>query len=76
MGLRHEFATKSDSKETGSVLWGKENDSSIMNYFDHLSKWRVQKQDLDDLESFYASAEKKHEKLVIREFEPPAFLYR
>ncbi|RYP65699.1 hypothetical protein DL770_008946 [Monosporascus sp. CRB-9-2] len=76
MGLRHEFAAKSNSEETGSVLWGKENDSSIMNYFDHLSKWRVQKQDLDDLESFYESTEKKHEGLVIREFEPPTLFYQ
>ncbi|RYP03676.1 hypothetical protein DL765_010422 [Monosporascus sp. GIB2] len=76
MGLRHEFAAKTNSGETGSVLWGKENDSSIMNYFDHLSKWRVQKQDLEDLESFYESTEKKHEELVIREFEPPTLYYQ
>ncbi|RYP10798.1 hypothetical protein DL764_000420 [Monosporascus ibericus] len=76
MGLRHEFAAKSNSGETGSVLWGKENDSSIMNYFDHPSKWRVQKQDLNDLKSFYESTEKKHEELVIREFEPPMLFYQ
>ncbi|RYP47416.1 hypothetical protein DL768_006531 [Monosporascus sp. mg162] len=76
MGLRHEFAAKSNSEEAGSVLWGKENDRSIMNYFDHPSKWRVQKQDLDDLESFYESTEEKHEELVIREFEPPTLFYQ
>ncbi|RYP52439.1 hypothetical protein DL768_002405 [Monosporascus sp. mg162] len=76
MGLRHEFAARSDSEETGSVLWGKENDSSIMNYPDMLSKLRVQKQDLDELESFYESTEKKHEELAIRELKPPTFRYR
>ncbi|RYP67301.1 hypothetical protein DL771_007319 [Monosporascus sp. 5C6A] len=76
MGLRHEFAAKRNSGETGSVLLGKENGSSIMNYFDHPSKLHVQKQDLDDLKSFYESTEKKHEELVIREFEPPLLFYR
>ncbi|PKK52156.1 hypothetical protein CI102_4411 [Trichoderma harzianum] len=52
LGLRHEFA---DERETEpSILIGRENINSVMNYFDHLSKYRVTEQDLQDLEKFYA----------------------
>lgn len=52
LGLRHEFAHKREPAP--SILIGRENTNSVMNYFDHLSKHRVTEQDLQELEKFYA----------------------
>ncbi|KAL6794417.1 hypothetical protein J3E68DRAFT_437518 [Trichoderma sp. SZMC 28012] len=52
LGLRHAFAHKREPQP--SILIGRENTNSVMNYFDHLSKYRVTEQDLQELEMFYA----------------------
>ncbi|KAL7793197.1 hypothetical protein V8C37DRAFT_378754 [Trichoderma ceciliae] len=49
LGLRHEF----DDGDC-SVRFGRENDESVMNYFDHASKHQVGEQDRKDLARFYA----------------------
>ncbi|KAL5084036.1 hypothetical protein Trisim1_012407 [Trichoderma cf. simile WF8] len=52
LGLRHEFAHKREPEP--SILIGRENTNSVMNYFDQLSKYQVTEQDLKELEEFYA----------------------
>ncbi|KAM6484991.1 hypothetical protein HDV62DRAFT_276861 [Trichoderma sp. SZMC 28011] len=52
LGLRHAFAHKREPQP--SILIGRENTNSVMNYFDHLSKYQVTEQDLQELEMFYA----------------------
>lgn len=52
LGLRHEFAHKRELEP--SILIGRENANSVMNYFDQLSKYQVTEQDLKELEEFYA----------------------
>lgn len=52
LGLRHEFAQ--EKEPWSSILFGRENNDSVMNYFDHLSKYQVTEQDLQELAEFYA----------------------
>ncbi|KAI0109206.1 hypothetical protein GGR51DRAFT_513059 [Nemania sp. FL0031] len=79
LGLRHEFAAdavwkgSSATREPGSVLWGKENDSSVMNYFPDLKQYSVQDHDRQELRDFYVCTEKKHKGLEFKNFEPGLF---
>ena len=72
LGLRHEFPELLGSR---SVLWGKPNDDSVMNYHVKLRKCRVRTRDLVDLQSFYASRKAKHQGLSVHEIEPPLVRY-
>ncbi|PNP55310.1 hypothetical protein THARTR1_04452 [Trichoderma harzianum] len=55
LGLRHEFAHERELEP--SVLFGRENTNSVMNYFKQLSKYQVTEQDLQELAEFYAHDE-------------------
>ncbi|KAL6701280.1 hypothetical protein J3F84DRAFT_399072 [Trichoderma pleuroticola] len=52
LGLRHEFAHEREPEP--SILFGRENTNSVMNYFKQLSKYQVTEQDLQELAEFYA----------------------
>ncbi|KAI0111017.1 hypothetical protein F4776DRAFT_357746 [Hypoxylon sp. NC0597] len=54
LGLRHEFAGTEELDEP-SVQLGKNNDSSIMNYFEDLSEMRIQESDYAEVRDFYRS---------------------
>lgn len=73
LGLRHEFAR--EAMEIKSVVLGKRNEKSVMNYFEKPSLWSVQKQDLKDLKGFYDCDKKAYKGLAIRDFKPPTFLF-
>ncbi|KAF2964732.1 hypothetical protein GQX73_g8845 [Xylaria multiplex] len=81
LGLRHEFAgdlipgRDNKPRESGSVLWGSKNESSVMNYPLCPSEFLVNEQDLKELESFYDCTKKEHEGLEIHDFEPKYFLF-
>ncbi|KAI1177882.1 hypothetical protein F4777DRAFT_540720 [Nemania sp. FL0916] len=70
LGLRHEFAG-----EPGSVLWGKRNVNSVMNYFSDVRQYSVQNQDLMELRSFYEFTGKQYKGLEIRDFMPGKFSF-
>ncbi|KAI0441011.1 hypothetical protein F4803DRAFT_525038 [Xylaria telfairii] len=81
LGLRHTFAgdvvcTKTgETREEGSVLWGRRNESSVMNYFADLKLYSVQEQDVEELRSFYDFTGKMYKGLMIRDFTPGRFRY-
>ncbi|KAJ4862324.1 metallo-peptidase family m12B reprolysin-like domain-containing protein [Trichoderma breve] len=52
LGLRHEFADEREPEP--SILIGRENTNSVMNYFKQLSKYQVTEEDLQELAEFYA----------------------
>ncbi|XXH04253.1 Nuclear aminoacylation-dependent tRNA export pathway component [Hypoxylon texense] len=53
LGLRHEFAGVIE-RRLPSVLWGKPNPKSVMNYFRNAAAWSsVQKQDIQEVKEFY-----------------------
>ncbi|KAI4865215.1 hypothetical protein F4820DRAFT_306697 [Hypoxylon rubiginosum] len=53
LGLRHEFAKEKES-HMPCVQFGESNSSSVMNYFNHARKYRIQKSDYNDVRLFYA----------------------
>ncbi|KAI0554043.1 hypothetical protein F4679DRAFT_529261 [Xylaria curta] len=78
LGLRHSFAgdfckETGKTKESGSVLWGARNESSVMNYFTDLKRYSVQEQDLEELRSFYNFTGETYKGLMVRDFEPCEF---
>lgn len=81
LGLRHTFAgdvvctDTGETREEGSVLWGRRNESSVMNYFPDLKLYSVQEQDVDELRSFYDFTGKKYKGLTIRDFTPGKFRF-
>ncbi|OTA97987.1 hypothetical protein M426DRAFT_70609 [Hypoxylon sp. CI-4A] len=80
LGLRHEFAGEFNGqtkqlKEVKSLLWGKENRDSIMNYFKDVRQYVVRRQDLEELNSFYNLSDPEFGGLVIRNFEPRLFWF-
>lgn len=69
LGLRHEFAIEREGF-LPSVRFGSKNHESIMNYFDHLSKLQVGKQDREEVAAFYAYKEAYFRGLPIVEIQP------
>ncbi|KAL6701275.1 hypothetical protein J3F84DRAFT_354301 [Trichoderma pleuroticola] len=74
LGLRHEFAYEKEN-EYPSALFGSENADSIMNYFDHPKRFQVRKQDLEELERFYAYDKVKYGKLSILDVNPEVWYF-
>ncbi|QYS96535.1 ZnMc domain-containing protein [Trichoderma simmonsii] len=71
LGLRHEFAhTRGDEMSSRSVLIGNENAQSVMNYFDHVEQYQVQKSDLEELRSFYELDTAEYKGFSIRDIDP------
>lgn len=54
LGLRHSFAPEREPHKP-AVLFGTHNDSSVMNYFDHLSQMCIQETDYTEVRDFYNS---------------------
>ncbi|RFU81828.1 matrix metallo ase-11, partial [Trichoderma arundinaceum] len=74
LGLRHEFAAEKE-KDNRSVLFGSENDLSVMNYSDHPSKLQVGKQDCEELATFYAYKQAVYGGLPIVDVEPHLHIF-
>lgn len=70
LGLRHEFKESFDP----SVRWGKENGSSVMNYFVHPSEFSIQRTDYKDLRRFYASKGTQYKGFSIVDVDPAYFV--
>ncbi|KAF2963067.1 hypothetical protein GQX73_g10506 [Xylaria multiplex] len=81
LGLRHDFAgdiickVTGETRESGSVRWGRRNRSSVMNYFTDLRQYSVKKQDLEELRSFYDFTEEKYKGRKILKFTPGRYLF-
>ncbi|KAI0173654.1 hypothetical protein GGR52DRAFT_398318 [Hypoxylon sp. FL1284] len=72
LGLRHEFAEEQEPRST-SVKFGDNNESSVMNYFDHPSKWRIQKSDYEGVKAFYAFSGSRYRDFAIEDVIPTTF---
>lgn len=71
LGLRHEFAHRRDEgRDHRSVLVGRENPQSVMNYFDDPKDFQVQERDLEELRRFYEDDRVEYEGLAIRDIDP------
>lgn len=73
LGLRHEFAP---NEEHPFVQLGKNNRSSIMNYFESPSEWHIQETDYHDVRRFYRSCANEYGGCVIVDEKPRPFALR
>lgn len=69
MGLRHGFAHKKKN-EVYSVLFGCEDERSIMNYYDHPGELQVSERDLQGLRAFYEYDQAEYDGLAIVTIKP------
>ncbi|PTB66019.1 hypothetical protein BBK36DRAFT_1085205, partial [Trichoderma citrinoviride] len=69
LGLRHEFALEKEGWEPSCRL-GPENPQSIMQYYDHLGKYKVNDLDLQGLREFYEYDQEKYDGLAVLDIEP------
>ncbi|KAL6891878.1 hypothetical protein GGI43DRAFT_387124 [Trichoderma evansii] len=75
MDLRHEFAIEREEKFP-SVRFGRKNNLSIMNYFNHASEFHVSDEDRKDLAALYAYGETHYQELPIVDITPQLYRFR
>lgn len=69
LGLSHEFTDQT------SILWGKKNDRSVMNYFSDLNQLQVGQQDREELASYYECDAGQYVGLSITDIEPRLYQF-